>query len=162
GIATRVYSESMDANQDPRKNGQGNAAILGENTTDGTTNKAMEPMVGGLYQTKHHPAINFDEVRNRPDFFKNLTRSVGGGQWDAGIEAAAQANGKTWNTHQLEDDLQSGDIGALNFIVPDQCDDMHSTGGATVNNCSGTAIIKRGDLYAKYLVDKIEASPIWK
>ncbi|CAG9171154.1 alkaline phosphatase family protein [Cupriavidus pampae] len=160
GLSTRVYSESMDPGQDPRKDGAGNAAILGANTTNGTN--TMEPMISSLYKTKHHPAVNFDDVRNRPDFFKNLTRSVGGGQWDSAIDTYAKTNNITWNTHQFEDDLKSGDVGALNYIVPDQCDDMHSTGTAVANCTGGTAIVSRGDLYAKYLVEKIQASPVWK
>lgn len=153
GLGTRVYSESMNPGQDPRKDGVANTSISGKNPTSGTT----ETMPAGLYKTKHHPAVNFDDVRNRPDFFRNLSRSVGGGQWDASIATYAAANKITWNTHQLEDDLQSGDIGALNYIVPDQCDDIH--GG--VGSCSSSGIA-RGDAYAKYLVDTIEASPIWK
>lgn len=157
GISTRVYSESMDPNQDPRVDGKGNAAIMGVNAVSGVS----EPMISSLYKTKHHPAVNFDDVRNRPDFFKNLNRTIGGGQWDTAIEAAAAAKGKTWNTHQFEDDLQSGDVGALNFIVPDQCDDMHSTGSAVANCTGGAAIVSRGDAYAKYVVEKIKASPVW-
>jgi len=119
-------------------------------------------MISSLYKTKHHPAVNFDEVRNRPDFFKNLNRTVGGGQWDAAIQTYAQGHGITWNTHQFEDDLKSGDVGALNYIVPDQCDDIHGTGSAVADCTSGVPGIKRGDAYAKYLVETIKASPVWQ
>lgn len=157
GLGARVYSESMDPGQDPRVDGQGNSAITGVNKASG----AAEPMISSLYMTKHHPAMNFDEVRNRPDFFRNLTRSAGGGQWDAGIAAYARSKGISWNTHQLEDDLDSGDVGALNFIVPDQCDDIHGTGTAVANCTSGLLGLERGDAYAKYLVDTIRASALW-
>lgn len=161
GLGARVYSESMDPGQDPRMDGHGNSAISGKNKASGKS----EPFISDLYKTKHHPAMYFDEVRNRPDFFRNLTRSVGGGQWDSGIAAYAQAKGINWNTQQLEDDLKSGDIGALNFIIPDQCDDIHTT-GTEVGDCTQLAYlasgIYRGDAYAKYLVDTIKASPIWK
>jgi hypothetical protein len=161
GLNARVYSETMDPGQDPRNDGKGNAAITGANKSTGRT----EPLIADLYKTKHHPAMYFDEVRNRPDFFRNLNRTAGGGQWDDGIAAYAQANGISWNTHQLEDDLKSGDVGALNFIVPDQCDDIHTT-GTEVSNCNTIAYLStgilRGDAYAKYLVDTIQASPIWK
>lgn len=160
GMGTRVYSESMDPGQDPRKDGAGNAAITAVNVTSGAG--AIEPMIASLYKTKHHPAVNFDEVRNRPDFFKNLNRTVGGGQWDAAIDTYAKGHAITWNTHQFEDDLKSGDIGALNYIVPDQCDDIHGTGSAVADCNNGAAGIKRGDAYAKYLVETIKASPIWK
>lgn len=161
GLGARVYSESMDPGQDPRVDGNGNAAITGANKASGK----LEPFISSLYRTKHHPAMYWDEVRNRPDFFHNLTRSVGGGQWDDGIAAYATANNISWNTHQLEDDLKSGDIGALNYIVPDQCDDIHTT-GTEVADCTQLAYfasgIQRGDHYAKYLVDTIQASPVWK
>jgi hypothetical protein len=160
GMGTRVYSESMDPGQDPRKDGAGNAAITAVNVTSGAG--ATEPMISSLYKTKHHPAVNFDEVRNRPDFFKNLNRTVGGGQWDAAIQTYAQGHGITWNTHQFEDDLKSGDVGALNYIVPDQCDDIHGTGSAVADCTSGVPGIKRGDAYAKYLVETIKASPVWQ
>ncbi|WP_420997801.1 alkaline phosphatase family protein [Cupriavidus sp. 30B13] len=160
GMGARVYSESMDPGQDPRKDGIGNPAITAVNNTSGAG--ATEPMIGALYKTKHNPAVNFDEVRNRPDFFKNLSRTVGGGQWDTAIANYAKANNITWNTHQFEDDLKSGDVGALNYIAPDQCDDIHGTGTA-VADCVNTATgIARGDKYAKYLVESIKASPVWK
>ncbi|GJG93060.1 alkaline phosphatase family protein [Cupriavidus pauculus] len=152
GMGTRVYSESMNPGQDPRRDGVANASISGPNPSTGVA----ETMPAGLYKTKHHPAVNFDDVRNRPDFFKNLNRSVGGGQWDASIVSYAATNNITWNTHQFEDDLKSGDIGALNYIVPDQCDDIHGVGPCLSTN------IARGDAYAKYLVDQIQASPAWK
>lgn len=160
GMGTRVYSESMDPGQDPRRDGAGNATITAVNVTSGAG--ATEPMISSLYKTKHHPAVNFDEVRNRPDFFRNLNRTVGGGQWDAAIQTYAQGHGITWNTHQFEDDLKSGDIGALNYIVPDQCDDIHGTGSAVADCTSGVPGIKRGDAYAKYLVETIKASPVWQ
>ena len=158
GLGARVYSESMDPGQDPRVDSLGNPAITAANKASG----AVEPMISGLYKTKHHPAMYFDEVRNRPDFFRNLNRTVGGGQWDSAVDAYAKTKGISWNTHQLEDDLKSGDVGALNFIVPDQCDDIHGTGTAVKNCTSGSPGIQRGDAYGKYLVDTIQASPIWK
>ncbi len=158
GLGARVYSESMDPGQDPRVDGKGNPAITGTNKASG----ASEPMISDLYKTKHQPAMYFDEVRNRPDFFRNLNRSVGGGQWDSAIAAYAKSKGLSWNTHQLEDDLKSGDVGAFNLIVPDQCDDIHGTGTAVRNCTAGLAGIERGDAYAKYLVDTIQASPLWK
>lgn len=157
GLGARVYSESMDPGQDPRVDGVGNSAITGANKASGKS----EPMISDLYKTKHHPAVNFDEVRNRPDFFRNLSRSAGGGQWDDGIAAYARSKGISWNPHQLEDDLKSGDVGALNFIVPDQCDDIHGTGTAVADCTSGLRGIERGDKYAKYLVDTIRSSPLW-
>lgn len=162
GLATRVYSESIDPGQDPRNDGNGNSAIMGTNART----MQLEPMVSGLYKTKHQPAVAYDEIRNRPDFFRNHTRTVGGGQWDAGIASYTASHNISWNTHQLEDDLASGDVGALNYIVPDQCDDIHGLTSAAVPvpaNCdAGPGGIQRGDAYAKYIVETIKASAIWK
>jgi hypothetical protein len=72
---------------------------------------------------------------------------------------------------QFSADLLSGDIGNLNYVIPDQCDDMHtisvtgtnsvSGGATTASDCSGTTNITRGDNYTDYIVQKIQNSPIW-
>jgi hypothetical protein len=90
-----------------------------------------------------------------------------------------------YDVDQFGTDLQTGDIGQLNYVIPDQCDDMHSItvsgtdsvtkGAITASDCSGVSngnnpppndshdnIIARGDNYVKYLVNKIQASPIWQ
>ncbi len=64
--------------------------------------------------------------------------------------ATAYAIPAGYNTDQFSTDLATGDIGALNTVVPDQCDDMHSitvkgmdsaTGatGISASDCSGVA-----------------------
>ena len=158
GLPTRHYSESMDPGQDPRVDGNGNSAITGTNALTGQS----ETMMSGLYRNKHNTAMNFDEVRNRPDFFRNLSRTIGGGEWDAGIAAYAAAHHIPWNTHQFEDDLTSGDIGALNYIVPDQCDDIHGNSNSSLSCVTDGLDIARGDAYVKYVVETIKASPVWK
>lgn len=158
GLPTRVYSESMDPGQDPRRDEAGNPNIIGTNLATG----ASDPMIGALYRLKHHPAVNFDAVRNRPDFFRNLTRTMGGGEWDSAIATYATANNIPWNTHQLEDDLNSGDVGALNYLIPDQCDDIHGNGTVVANCNNGATGIARGDAYVGYVVEKIKASTLWK
>jgi hypothetical protein len=67
--------------------------------------------------------------------------------------------------------LQSGDVGQLNILEPDQCDDMHGVtlqgtmaGSTTVkaaSDCAGSALIYRGDKFTDTLVKKIKASPLW-
>ncbi|MGD7366434.1 phosphoesterase, partial [Ralstonia pseudosolanacearum] len=155
--------------QDPRTGGQGNKNILGANKTDRYNKGKVEAMMRGLYAVKHHPAMAFDEVRNRPDFFKNLTRTLGGGQWETSIEAYAKDQNISWNARQFENDLKSGEVGVLNYLIPDQCDNMHGQ-GASVVDCDGYyeydedyhPIVQRGDQYVKYLVDTIKASPVWQ
>ena len=77
-----------------------------------------------------------------------------------------------WDVDQLGTDLQTGDVGNLNFLEPDQCDDMHGatitgkvdgTGATgTASDCDGSSKnIYRGDNYTDNLIRKIQASPIW-
>jgi hypothetical protein len=118
--------------------------------------------------------------------FKASNRTLGGGQWDnALLNGTAYAIPAGYDKDQFGTDLQSGDIGQLNYVIPDQCDDMHSitvTGtdsvtkaGITASDCSGVAggnnpapddshdnILARGDNYVKYLVTKIQSSPVWQ
>ncbi|HEX4566592.1 MAG TPA: alkaline phosphatase family protein, partial [Vicinamibacterales bacterium] len=99
-------------------------------------------------------------------------RTMGGGQWDAAMKAAA-GTPAGWDIDQLGTDLANGDVGNLNFLEPDQCDDMH---GVKVQGTTATdstlqlasdcgkddAILFRGDNYTDYLIRKIEASSVWK
>jgi phosphatidylinositol-3-phosphatase len=59
---------------------------------------------------------------------------------------------------QRATDLQSGNLPNFSYIVPDQCHDMHGTGG-----CSGDAIlIPAGDMYVSDAVNAIKSSPTWQ
>ncbi|HEX4568074.1 MAG TPA: hypothetical protein VH138_15670, partial [Vicinamibacterales bacterium] len=112
----------------------------------------------------------FQAVRSSPEFVRN-NRTMGGGQWDAAMKAAP-GTPAGWDFDQLGTDLASGDIGNLNFLEPDICDDMHvvqvvgtlagSPALRPASDCDGDAIIYRGDNYVDYLIKKIEASPVWK
>jgi hypothetical protein len=108
-------------------------------------------------------------VRSAPEFFTS-NRTMGGGQWDDAIRNSP-ATPAGWDVDQFGTDLASGDVGNLNVLVPDQCDDMHGiTVRGTVppsstlinaSDCSGSANIYRGDLYTDALIRKIQASPVW-
>jgi hypothetical protein len=112
-------------------------------------------------------AVFFQNVRSSPEFLAN-NRTMGGGQWDEALKAIAPAG---WNIDQFSDDLASGDVGQLNILEPDQCDDMHgvtlvgtmpgSSATKAASDCSGNALIYRGDKYTDYLIKKIQASPLW-
>jgi len=91
---------------------------------------------------------------------------MGGGQWDAAILASPKRPAD-WDVDQLGTDLKTGNVATLNYLIPDQCDDMHSisvkdtTGTTVASDCAGNPIITRGDNYTDYLVKKIQASPLW-
>ncbi len=193
GMTWRTYSESMNPGQDFRTDSIGDPAVkaqdhvyppgtlAGNAATIGDTNLIL-PMPTQLYRTKHHPGMAYQNVRSEPDFKYN-NRTLGGGQWDGALaNSSVYTMPAGYDTDQFGTDLETGNIGNLNFVVPDQCDDMHGigvpgteSGSATTGNasdCSGVAnnvsatavspIIARGDAYVDKVIKKIETSDIWK
>jgi hypothetical protein len=178
GMTWRIYSESMNPGRDWRLDGAADDTIrapdriyppgspVGATGTPGL----MLRMPARLYATKHNTSVNFQAVRSSPDFVRN-NRTMGGGQWDAALKAAP-GTPAGWDVDQLGTDLARGDVGHLNFLEPDQCDDMH---GVKVQGTTATdatlqlasdcgkddAILYRGDNYTDYLIKKIEASSVW-
>jgi len=82
-----------------------------------------------LYASKHNPFVNFTDSQN----------------------ALASMVPDT----QLATDLASGDLANYSLIVPDQCHDMHGTGG-----CGD--LIKDGDTYVGNTVSAIMSSKVWQ
>ena len=197
GMNWRTYSESMNPGQDVRTDSVADPAVTAPDhvyapgTLAGNTSTIGSPTLtltvpAGLYKTKHHPGMAYQNVRSAVEF-KTSNRTLGGGQFDAALLANTSVYSVPagYNIDQFSADLTSGDVGTVNFVVPDQCDDMHSVGvsgtnsvpggATTASDCSGVSngndpspndshdnIIARGDNYVKYLVSKIEASPIWQ
>jgi hypothetical protein len=192
GMTWRTYSESMNPGQDFRTDSVADPAVVatdhvygpgtiaGNTTAIGSATLSL-PMPAGLYKTKHHPGMAYQAVRSSPAF-KYSNRTLGGGQWDSAlVNSTAYAIPPGYDVDQFGTDLNSGNIGALNYVIPDQCDDMHSitvTGTdsatgvkGTASDCSGVSnnvnvatggnILTRGDNYVDALVKKIQASPIW-
>jgi len=101
---------------------------------------ATEP--AALYASKHNPFVNFDGLRTAPDFAKHTV----------GLE-------------RFGADLQADTVPAFAFVVPNQCDEMHGLSATALNvpaDCSGPAVITRGDRITGELVDRIMASPLWR
>jgi len=193
GMSWRTYSESMNPGQDFRTDSVTDSAVVasdhvyapgtvGNNTSTIGTSGLQLPMPAGLYKTKHHPGMAYQNVRSAVEF-KSSNRTLGGGQWDGALTSStAYSIPSGYNIDQFSSDLASGDIGQVNFIVPDQCDDMHGitvqgtvppgTTKITASDCSSVAnnvsisavspIITRGDNYTDYIIRKVEASPIWQ
>lgn len=192
GLTWRTYSESMNPGQDFRTDSVADTAVsakdnvyapgtLGGNATAVGDATLTLPLPAGLYKTKHHPGMAYQNVRSAPEW-KYSNRTMGGGQWDAALKNSLDYTIPAgYDYDQLGSDLASGNVGNLNFLVPDQCDDMHGIsvkgtngGGATgtasdcssvANNVSATAvspIITRGDNYVDYTVKRIQASALWK
>jgi len=81
------------------------------------------------------------------------------GDWDNALQSYATANGITswwtgntqpWTQDQFKADLASGNVANLNWIVPDQDDDMHNPG-----------TVPRADYWFQNIVAKIKSSAIW-
>lgn len=109
-----------------------------------------------LYAVKHNPFAYFRSVQEGLDPQLSLHRSVG---FDG--------------PRGLFSNLGSGHVPAFSFIAPNQCDDMHGRGnaGAFCNydpTSDGTqaglnpALIYRGDVTVKRLVNAIHKSPVWE
>ncbi|TFW20299.1 alkaline phosphatase family protein [Duganella callida] len=175
GMNWRVYSESKNPGSDWRKDGTADNSIVAQDyiyTADEPVGAIGTPglqvrLAGALYAAKHNGSVFFQNVRSSPEFLAN-NRTMGGGQWDQALKAIAPSG---WNIDQFSDDLASGDIAQLNILEPDQCDDMHgvtlvgtmpgSTTTKAASDCSGNALIYRGDKYTDFLIKKIQASPLW-
>ncbi|MBO0831921.1 MAG: hypothetical protein J2P28_00010 [Actinobacteria bacterium] len=85
-----------------------------------------------LYAAKHNPFLNFTDSQNA---LANMVPDT-----------------------QLAGDLASGNLANYSMIVPDQCHDMHGTGGCTDEN----GLISAGDAYVSSTVSAILSSKVWQ
>ncbi len=85
-----------------------------------------------LYASKHNPFINFSGTQG------DLSQMV--------------------PDNQLGADLLRGQLPNYSLVVPDQCHDMHGTGGCSDTN----GLIQAGDQYVRTTVNEVMASPTWK
>ncbi|HEV2427464.1 MAG TPA: alkaline phosphatase family protein [Acidimicrobiales bacterium] len=81
-----------------------------------------------LYASKHNPFVNFTSTQTE---LSNMVPDT-----------------------QLSTDLASGNLADFSFIVPDQCHDMHGTGG-----CG--PLIPEGDAYVGATVSAIMSAKFW-
>jgi phospholipase C len=84
-----------------------------------------------LYASKHNPFVNFTDSQGA---LANMVPDT-----------------------QLASDLASGDLANYSLIVPDQCHDMHGTGG-----CGSVPLISQGDTYVGNTVSAIMSSKVWQ
>jgi len=99
GMTWRTYNESMNPGQDIRTDSVADAAVVvpdhvyapgtvGNNATTIGNPNLLLPLPAGLYKTKHHPGMAYQNVRSAPEF-KSSNRTLGGGQWDAALLKSA-------------------------------------------------------------------------
>ncbi|WP_398497689.1 alkaline phosphatase family protein [Variovorax sp.] len=178
GRTIRTYSESMNPGQDVRADSIADskvaatydAAKLGVTNLDGSTPslKGSENYAvgNGLYKVKHGPSIAFQDARNLPEFVAT-NRTIFGTQYQEAdwLKTSVYGLPSGWIYDQFSKDLETGDVGNINFVVPDQCDDMHGVGTDTscVSNNNGQANgVTRADIYLGMVVKKIQNSALWK
>ena len=170
GRTWRTYSESMNPGQDLRGDSIADPAVTDtyNETNNGTviTGTANYPVPNGLYKVKHHPAMAFQTARLLPEFFAD-SRTMFGTQYTAAdwAKTSVYTVPQGWIYDQLGTDLAAGDVGNINFIMPDQCDDMHGVGSDTScndNNNGETVGITRADFYVGQVVSAIQNSALWK
>jgi len=172
GLTARTYSESMNPGQDPRSDSVADAAVAdtySETDVDGATvtGTANFALIGGLYKVKHGPSIAYQTARMLPEFHAD-NRTIFGTQYTAADweKTTAYTVPTGWMYDQFSADLTAGDVGNINFIVPDQCDDMHGVGTdascLNTNNSGFGPGIKRADIYLNKVVTAIQNSALYK
>ena len=92
--------------------------------------------VTGLYAPKHMPMVYFDDIAGNPP-------SAGNATCKAGVRPYSE----------LAADLTGNKVARYNFIVPDQCNDMHNTVG-----CATLDSVKNGDTWLAAEVPKLLSS----
>lgn len=181
GRTIRTYSESMNPGQDVRSDSVVDAnvtATYDSTKLQGATNLDGSPTPvlvgspnfiaqGGLYKVKHGPSIAFQAARSLPEFVAD-NRTIFGTQYQAAdwLKSSIYPVPSGWIYDQFSKDLATGDVGNINFIVPDQCDDMHGVGSdtscANTNNDGQAAGTIRADIYLGMTVNAIKNSALWK
>jgi hypothetical protein len=171
GLTIRTYNESMNPGQDVRGDSVADAAVAAtysQTAVDGTTVTGTPnfAVVGGLYKVKHGPSIAYQTARSLPEFYAD-NRTIFGTQYQEAdwLKSTAYPIPSGWIYDQFSKDLANGDVGNINFVVPDQCDDMHGVGSDTSckNSNDGQAIgVKRADIYLNKVVTAIQNSALWK
>ncbi len=84
-----------------------------------------------LYASKHNPFVNFTGTQGA---LANMVPDT-----------------------QLAIDLAHGRLANYSLVVPNQCNDMHGTGG-----CGSTSLISLGDTYVQNTVNQIMSSEVWE
>jgi hypothetical protein len=107
----------------------GPVITLGPNANGPYTFKSPSAS-NALYASKHNPFVNFTGTQGA---LANMVSDT-----------------------QLATDLAGGSLANYSLIVPNQCFDMHGTGG-----CGSTSLITLGDSYVAAAVNQIMSSQVW-
>jgi hypothetical protein len=145
GLSWKDYQESLPTTG-PRVDGvyysDGNFSNLSPKSFFKKNNPT--PVVSQLYVTDHNPFVFFADVQMGTNPLLS----------EAQIQDWTGAGG-------LYQDLATGNVPNLSFIVPNKCHDIHTSGGQS-NTCTDQqADIQLSDAVIKQVVMAIKASPVW-
>lgn len=145
GLSWKDYQESLPTTG-PRVDGvyysDGNFSNLTPSSF--FTSNTPTPVISQLYVTDHNPFVFFADVQQGYD------------------PLLSENQVQEWNgAAGLYQDLATGDVPSLSFIVPNKCHDIHTVSGQA-NTCSDQqADIQLSDSVIKQVVLAIKASPVW-
>lgn len=145
GLSWKDYQESLPTTG-PRVDGvyysDGNFSNLTPSSF--FTQNNPTPVVSQLYVTDHNPFVFFADIQEGYD------------------PLLSEAQVQDWTgVGGLYQDLATGNVPNLSFIVPNKCHDIHTVGGQS-NTCSDQqADIQLSDAVIKQAVLAIKASKVW-
>src|SRR5215472_1230233 len=101
------------------------------------------PDSDSLYRAKHNGIVNFANMQTPAEFAKQVPFS------------------------QLATDLASGNVPNFNYIIPDECHDMHGappwcTDSAKAGSVDENWLIATADAVVGNTVNEITSSPVWQ
>lgn len=146
GLSWKDYQESLPTTG-PRVDGvyysDGNFSNLTPRSF--FTSNSPTPVVSQLYVTDHNPFVFFSDIQEGYD------------------PLLSEAQVQDWNgVGGLYQDLATGNVPNLSFIVPNKCHDIHTVGGQS-NTCSDQQPdIQLSDAVIKQVVLAIKASSAWQ
>jgi hypothetical protein len=109
------------------------------------TDNQPTPVVSQLYVTDHNPFVFFADIQVGSNPMLSEAQVV---DW-SGVGGLYQ-------------DLATGEVPNLSFIVPNKCHDIHTVGGQS-NTCSDQQPdIQLSDAVIKQVVHAIKESPVWR
>ena len=159
GLTIRTYSESMNPGQDVRSDSIADAAVADTYNAD-RPGRRHRRSTSAPPTTRWSAACTRSSTARRSPTRRRATCPSSRRQphhlrhavhaRPTGRKSTAYPVPSGWIYDQFSTDLAAGDVGNINFIMPDQCDDMHGVGtdASCVSNNNGQAIgIKRADIY---------------
>ena len=140
GKTWKSYQEDLPAGGADRVNYSDGVFVNGNDSGSLLSSPTPAGTMVQLYAAKHDPFVYFRDIQEGP-----AIRNIVGFDGTQGLYA----------------DLRSGHVPNFSFIAPNQCNDQHGRGNAGAD-CTGAALMYRGDVAVNKLVQAIKSSPAWR